>query len=120
MAAINDQAFILCDKGKESEYTRLARKMSTFNPIPSAYGNWDSGKAIKNIPTDRIIEDIIFKDSKSSYFIQLADFCAYALLRRERPIPSKAKYGLDRAFDRLGPILNREACKSDPDGIVRC
>ena len=37
-------------------------------------------------------------------FIQLSDFCAYALLCQERPIASKTKYGLDQAFDLLKPI----------------
>ncbi len=33
-----------------------------------------------------------------------SDFCAYALLRQERPIASKTKYGLDQAFNLLEPI----------------
>ena len=35
----------------------------------------------KNTVIDRILEDPFFKNSEMSYFIQLADFCAYALLR---------------------------------------
>jgi len=49
----------------------------------------------------------------------LVDFAAYALLRRERPIPSKTKYGLDQSFSILSPILAREARPRDPDGIIR-
>lgn len=83
-----------------------------YNPIPSKYGLWlDTGEAYKNIPIDRILEDPLFKDSEQSYFIQLVDFCAYALLRRERPIHSKTKYGLDKAFDILSPILVRGLTK---------
>ena len=51
--------------------------------------------------------------------IQLVDFCAYALLRKERPIPSKTRYGLDRSFFILDPILVKQASYSDPHGIVR-
>jgi len=29
-------ALVICDKGKELEFTRLARRMGTFNPIPSS------------------------------------------------------------------------------------
>lgn len=40
----------------------------------------------------------------------VSDFCAYALLRQERPIASKTKYGLDQAFNLLEPIS---------EGIIR-
>src|SRR5205807_1541322 len=109
----------LCDEGKESIYTRLARKVGVHNPIPSMYGQWSSGQATQNIPLDHILEDPIFKKSHSSYFIQLADFCAYALLRRELPLLSKAKYGLHLGFERLLPILATECNRKDPHGIIR-
>lgn len=113
-------AILICDQGKEAAYTRLRRRISRFNPIPSKFGVWiDSGETHKNIPINNIIEDPIFKDSKQSYFIQLADFCAYALLRRENPIPSKSYYGIDKAFDQLKPVLMLGASKKDPDGIIR-
>lgn len=90
MLAWQSYAMLICDEGKESEYTRLVRKMGVFNPIPSRYGVWqDTGRATRNIPIDRIIEDPFFKNSERSYFIQLADFCAYALLRKEKHLASK-------------------------------
>lgn len=120
MQAWNSHAILICDEGKESDYTRLCRRMGVFNPIPSRYGIWqDTGETHRNIPIERVIEDPFFKDSKFSYFIQLVDFCGYALLRRERPLPSKTRYGLDKAFNVLSPILVREACRYDPEGIVR-
>jgi hypothetical protein len=113
-------AILICDRGSEAEFTRLVRKMQVYNPIPSRYGRWsDTGTSIRNIPIDRIVEDPFFKDSQKSYFIQMVDFCAYALLRRERPLPSKARYGLDQAFQILSPILVRSASSKDPDGIIR-
>jgi hypothetical protein len=113
-------AILISDKGKEAAYIRLARRMQRYNPIPSAYGAWlDTGQSYKNIPLTRIIEDPFFKDSSQSYFIQMVDFCAYALLRRERPLQSKTRYGLDKAFDCLKPILVTEATRKDPDGIIR-
>lgn len=120
MIAWDIRAILICDTGKEAAYTRLARRMHVYNPIPSEYGVWqDTGRMAKNIPIDRIIEDPFFKRSDQSYFIQLVDFCAYALLRRERPIPLKKKYGLDRAFQLLHPILVLEASARDPEGIIR-
>lgn len=118
MEAWDSYTVLICDRGKD--YTRLKRRMSVYNPISSRYGYWDeTGTITKNIPIDRIIEDPFFKDSEQSYFIQLADCCAYSLLRRERPIPSKTKYGLDKAFELLSPILVKEACRYDPEGIIR-
>jgi len=120
MEAWDSRAILVCDEGKEKQYTRLSRRMHVYNPIPSQHGVWtETGSPSKNITIDRIIEDPFFKDSAQSYFVQMADFCAYALLRKERPIESKSRYGLDTAFDGLGPILVREACSHDPDGIIR-
>lgn len=113
-------AVLVCDQGKEIAFTRMVRRMYIFNPIPSQYGQWlDTGNRWKNIPLDRIVEDPFFKDSAQSYFIQLADFAAYSLLQRERPIPSKSKYGLDKTFEILNPILVKEASRTDPEGIIR-
>jgi hypothetical protein len=120
MQAWNNHAILISDQGKESDMTRLRRKLGAFNPIPSQKGVWDdSGETHKNIPIERIIEDPFYKDSRHSYFIQLVDCCAYALLRRENPVASKTKYGIDKAFAVLSPILVREATKYDPEGIIR-
>jgi hypothetical protein len=120
MLSWGSYAIVICDEGKEAAYTRLARQMRVYNPIPSQFGTWPgTGAATRNIPIDRIVEDPFFKDSKKSYFVQLGDFCAYALLRRERPLPSKTRYGLDLAFANLSPILVREAVSRDPEGIIR-
>jgi hypothetical protein len=113
------RAVLVCDEGKEIPYTRLSRKMHVYNPIPSKYGVWlDDGAISRNIPIERIIEDPFFKRSGQSYFIQLVDFCAYSLLRRERPLASKSRYGLDRAFNLLSSCLVTEASAKDPEGII--
>ncbi len=120
LKAWGSYAVLICDSGKEIAYTRAVRRMAVYNPIPSQFGVWlDTGASWKNIPLDRIVEDPLFKDSAQSYYVQLVDFAAYALLRRERPIPSRTKYGLDTAFNLLSPILVREARPRDPDGIIR-
>jgi hypothetical protein len=67
----NSHALLICDQGKEANYTRLIRKMGVFNPIPSMLGVWPEGTPTRNITVDRILEDQYFKDSRRSYFIQL-------------------------------------------------
>lgn len=111
--------FLVSDEGAEEEYTRLVRKMAVYNPVPSRFGVWGGAETFKNIPLDRLVEDIFFKKSSQSYFLQLVDFAAYALLRRERPMASKSKYGIDQAFLGLDPILNKKANPADTYGIIR-
>ena len=60
----DSQAILICDEGKDAIYTKLVRRLQT----------------LENGAIDRIIEDPFFKQSDQSYFIQLSDFCAYALL----------------------------------------
>ena len=119
MQAENSHAVIVCDAGKEDHYNMLRRRMAVHNYVPSRFGAWDTGSSTKNIVIDRVIEDMFFKDSKQSYLVQMADFCAYALLRREKPIPSKDALGLSAAFALLSPILMKKANASDPEGIIR-
>lgn len=119
METWDSRAILICDEGKETVYTRLTRRMGVYNPIPSRYGAWPGEGRTRNIPIERILEDPFFKRSDQSYFLQLVDFCAYALLRRERPLPSKSRYGLDKAFALLAPIYVREASSRDPEGIIR-
>ena len=119
MSKADSRAIVISDRGKDLIYGRIARRLGVFNMIPSQFGAWPGGAGARNIPTERIIEDIIFKDSQRSYFVQLADFCAYALLRKEHRLASKDKYGLHEAFGLLHPILNLNASSRDPEGIVR-
>lgn len=83
----DSHALIICDQGKEQSYTRYTHLLRTEGSI------------------NNILEEPFFKDSAMSYFIQISDFCAYALLRQEHPLASKTKYGLDQAFSLLGPLV---------------
>jgi hypothetical protein len=111
-------AILVCDDGKEETYTRLARRRHIYSPVATSTGR-ESSQQLHNGTEERILEDPFFKPSDQSYFVQLSDFCAYALLRRERPLPSKSKYGLDRAFSLLSPIFVLEANPNDPEGVIR-
>ncbi|MEP4884808.1 MAG: DUF3800 domain-containing protein [Alphaproteobacteria bacterium] len=113
MRAWDSHALLVCDEGKELEYTRLARRMSVFNPI------YRSDGSIDHVPLDRILEDPFFKESHRSYFVQMADFCAYGLLRREKPLASKNAYDVHKAFDLLDNVVVRAANPSDPMGVIR-
>ncbi len=114
----DDNAILIVDEGKQKAYTKIVRKMRIFNHIPSRFGAWGTtGTSSRNIPIDRILEDPFFKNSENSYLIQLADFCAFALLRSENPLPSRSRYGLDNAFSILSPRVVTAANRSDPRGL---
>jgi hypothetical protein len=118
MTEWDSHAVLVSDEGKD--YTRLARRMAAFNPIPSKYGGWPKGLA-KNIVIDRLIDDLFFRRSRDSYFIQIADFCAYGLLRSEKHLASKNALNLHTAFDLLQPICQTQCFAKDPRhlGIIR-
>jgi len=119
MEKSGSNAVIFHDEGKD--YTKLIRRLGIFNPIPSMYGAWTDGGPYKNLPLDHILEDIIFRKSERSYFIQLADFCAFALFRSEYPIAARTKYNLQAAFEELHAICIPQCFGRDPKhlGIIR-
>jgi hypothetical protein len=112
-------ALLMCDEGKEIEYTRLVRRMGAYNPIHSKFGTWQDGKPTKNLIIDRIIEDPVFKKSDWSYFIQMADFCAYSLLRQDNPTMYSLKYRLEEAFPALEPTWIKDTAPADPQHVIR-
>ncbi len=120
MRVAGSHALAIFDEGKEREIRRLVRRMSVFNPIPSAYGGWQNGASMQSIVLDRFIDDPFFKSSAASYFLQMVDFSAWALLKREvAPSPFIARMKYEKAHKLLEPICFRKASKSDPLGIVR-
>lgn len=109
-------ALLFMDEGNNRTFTQIIRKKRKANHEKHMR---EKSNIESQEPEGGIIEDPIFKNSRSSYFIQLADFAAYALLRKERPIPSKTKYGLDKIFPLLSSILVMGANKNDSLGIIR-
>lgn len=116
-ARFKTNVILICDEGQQAEFTRRIRKMRVYNPISSNRGHWEDGKPTRNITIDNIIEDPFFKDLEQSYFIQLVDFCAYALLRMERPIDSRTSLGYDKMYELLRPSVVRACNRHDPRGL---
>lgn len=109
----DSRAILISDEGKS--YDGLVRRMRRFNPIVGQFGGVIDNKI------DRIIEDIVYRKSERSLFIQAADFCAFSLLRMERPTPAIVRHGLSEAFMLLQPVLETRAYAKDPRrmGIIR-
>lgn len=118
LKAKSAMGILICDEGNENRLTSIVRKMKKENHIP--YNTFGSIGSTRNIPLNQIIEDPLFKTSKSSYFIQLSDFIAFSLLRNEKPLAS-TRARVSSAFDQLDRVLIKEANRYDSrsKGIVR-
>ena len=117
MEKSGSRCVIFCDEGKS--YDALRRRMGVHNYIKSKFGDWGGGLEAINLPTKRILEDLVYRDSARSIFIQAADACAYSLLRREHPLASKTALGLHESFFILEPIMVKQAFGKDPYGVIR-
>ncbi len=108
------EGLIITDDTNQPKLTGLLRKMRAFNFVPFS-GGYDSRKLL----CKQIIEDPWFKNSKHSYFVQIADIIVYCLFKKELISHSLKRYNLHKFFLYLEPILLKSASKNDPHGIVR-
>jgi hypothetical protein len=110
-----DHGLVFTDATNGTALSRLMRKMAVHNPIPNQM--W-AGPGYRLLSLSRVIEDPHGVDSKRSYFIQAADVCAYFLLQRYAPNTRTRRHNATRYFDRLLPVLNTKASRTNALGIV--
>ena len=90
---------MVSDKGRIGPMRETARKIRKYNPIPSKYSAGHNNQPVVNI-----VEDILEKDSKDSYFIQICDFISYfvnlyyRLQFQNDALPNRAADLIDRIF----------------------
>jgi hypothetical protein len=96
--------------------TQLMRQIRRFNPVPNQPL---LGLGYRNLTITNIIENLSFRDSAHSYYIQAADLIAFLLYWKIAPNTYIQRKSAHNYFDRLTPILCRVASNSDPQGIVR-
>ena len=88
--------------------------------VPSKFATWKGTTSkVKNITLDNILEDIIFKQSNNSYFLQLVDFCAYSLLMHESKLFLEDKYNISDSFLDLDPVCFKLCNLKDTHGVIR-
>lgn len=121
LEAHNSFGILICDEGNENELTSIVRTMKKENYVPDQLMYYGFNGRKRNLPLERIIEDPLFKTSKSSYFIQLSDMVAFSLLRNEKPITGSTQPKVQTAFDQLDKSLVKVAFKADTrgKGIIR-
>jgi len=117
---------IITDPGRLPPMRKTARKIRAFNPIPSQFG----GNS-RNQPVHGLIEDILEKDSKESYFVQICDFVSYfvhlyyKINYQHGSLPNRVARVIDKEFVsrvmatlRAGGLLNLDAAKGNNYGLV--
>lgn len=110
--AADSRAILFPDEGHGSFIKKLTRRYRRFQHIRGAHGG------TRDIPLLRILEDPNDRQSHDSYFIQLADWNAYAAHRSEFVQPAP---GVDPAiWDSLGGarLLDVNSIRGGPPGIV--
>lgn len=102
------------DSGEYDRFRKLSREMRRFSQVGAMLGGGTLSRPLATF----LIDDPVERDSKQSYFVQLADLNAYAAYRRERPDPLFPQ----NMWDELGKAIlwevNRYHSWENP-GIVR-
>jgi hypothetical protein len=112
----NDYGIVITDATAGTKLARMVRRVAVFNYIP--HDTRFFGSRSRNIPIVRAIEDPHGKDSAETLPIQMCDVSAYFLLQRHRPNAYIRRQRAQHYFDRLQPVLNRNASRFNPLGIV--
>jgi len=115
----DDERFsVFSDEGHAMKVIKWVRTMRRFNHVPSHYGPISLPFRI-----ERVIEDPSFRDSKHSYFVQIADLNAYASHRSKyvQPIRKMDKNLWDELKTTSGEARNLDVNKNvsgkKPPGI---
>ena len=120
----HEKFMIITAPGRIGKMRKTSRRIQRINYIPSRFSPTSYRREIRSL-----IEDPLPKDSKESYFIQLADVVTLIVY-----LHSITSTGIGRFPNRLGrivnptiiadwmnriiPSLNLQASNSDPYGIV--
>lgn len=104
---------VLHDDGNNAQVRKRLRAIRRFHHVPSFFNPGQTLEA----RAYRIVEDSTPRDSKASYFVQLADLAAYAAIRVLAPTKSMGA----SQCNLLGPTRIEEVSKlsGGPHGIVK-
>jgi len=109
-----DYGLLVVDDTDEPKLRGLTRRMRIYNPVPNT-----GGSGYRQMPLRTLIEDPVHRNSRDSYFVQLADVNAYFLYQKLAACKYIRDKGARNYFDRLSPALCTVASAADPQGIVR-
>jgi len=107
---------IVHDEGNALAVRKRARKARRAGSAGSMLGT-----GVLKLPFDRLLDDPVSRDSRQSYFLQLADLAAYAAFRRHYPPPVRPVQIVPQMmWKELGKARHRQAnmYSGGPHGIV--
>ncbi len=115
---------IITDPGRVGKMRKTTRKIQRINIIPSKFETHPYRREITTL-----IEDPLPKDSRDSYFIQMADLVAFVVYhyavgttgfgQYHNRMPSIVNHAKVLAWmDLLKPAFNLQATTKDPYGVV--
>jgi hypothetical protein len=104
----DDKGIILCDDTDESKLKSILRKMRKINYIPNC----------GNVPIRSVIEDPVLRDSKGSFFHQLADVIVYFAKQLYQPNKYIKEKSARNYYKRLDNVIIRQASPKNEYGIV--
>lgn len=100
---------VITDEGRIAPMRKTGRMIRTYNPIQSQYG-YD----YTNHPIKGMIEDILEKNSRDSYFIQACDFVSYMV-----HLYYKTSYLEDDLPNRVANVIDSEFPEKVLDALER-
>jgi hypothetical protein len=109
-----DKGLVFTDQTTVRTLSEILRKRRRYNPVPSL-----GGGNTKDLPLIDLVDDPVHRDSRHSYFIQLADVNAYFLFQSHQACKYIRGKGAVNYFKRLEPVFCKYASTIDPFGIVR-
>jgi hypothetical protein len=112
----DDMGIVIPDYTHTARLRALIRTMRRYNPV-SHQPHY--GPGYRDLRIRYIVEDPNFRNSKDSYFVQLADVASFLLYQYLEPNRFMRKKGARGYLLRLEPILCKVCNHKDPLGIVR-
>jgi len=112
---VDNCGLIICDNTSNKKLRSLLRKMRRYNPIPNKK---NYGTGYRDLKLNYIIEDPNFRDSRYSYFVQVADLAAFLVYQFHKPNTYMKNTGGKAYFKRLDRILCKYASYGNKYGIV--
>jgi hypothetical protein len=120
----DEKFMIITDPGRVGKMRNTSRRIQRINFIPSKYS-----PSLYRREITSLIEDPLPKDSKESYFVQLADTVSYVVYLHAISETKAGNYPNRLAslvtpakvaewMERLKPSLNLNSSRKDPYGIV--
>jgi hypothetical protein len=108
------EILVVHDEGDPLTIRKRARKARRAGSAGSAFGT-----GTLSVPFLRLLDDPVPRNSQQSYFLQLADFNAYAAFRRLYPPPPRPGQIVPRGmWDELGAARFRPVRRHVPPGAA--